>query len=336
MIPRGPIYEALRSQMIDSFPEGSKALYGGFSTIGDWFGKGSIVVKASEKRRVTFQAPQVEFGSTLLMEIENLFNHCFEHLQELGCLVDDSRTRSHAWSTVTAYYLAFFSASTLLRLLGRPVVFMSREQLSVFPILLGSGLAPTQGTYEITKTRAVSATHAEFSMKAATSRVHKATWIKLLGYLDELRRLHANTNASEAQFYDSLCTSILFPQYVNFQWPSLVRSRANYHPGFAYKLDTGRPNSGKLIQEWATMEPEEVIQRLSKTTRDCYSDSQDFKHHVSLMISIGISLFLLARELYSELLVRKSLDKRWEDKRRLYRKKMVFAASADRTVAKTF
>jgi hypothetical protein len=335
MIPRGPIYEALRSQMIDSFPEGSKALYCGFSTIGEWFATGSIVVKASAKSRVTFQAPQVEFGSILLMEIENLFNHCFEHLQELGCVVDDSRTRSHAWSTVTAYYLAFFSASTLLRLLGRPVVFMSREQLSVFPILLGSGLAPTQGTYEITKTGAVSATHAEFSMKA-TSRVHEATWIKLLGYLDALRRLYANTNVSEAQFYESLCTSILFPQYVNFQWPSLVRSRANYHPGFAYRLETARPNSGKLIQEWATMEPEEVMQRLSETTRACCSDSLNFQRHVSLMISIGISLFLLARELYSELLVRKSLDKRWENKRRLYRKKMVFAASADRTVAKTF
>lgn len=200
MIPRGIIYSELRSQMVGNFPEDSKAAYGDSTTMGEWLSTGSLVVKTSTKNGVTFVAPVVEFGSCLLTEIENLLNHCFEHLQELGCTGQDERVRSEAWNIVTAYYFAFFSASALLRLLGRPVVFLNRKQLQAFTKMLGGGIAPRQGAFEVVLVSPISATHAEFSLYQ-TNKVHEATWQSLLGLFDELhRKLNLEQDPKEVLF----------------------------------------------------------------------------------------------------------------------------------------
>ncbi len=336
MIPRGPIYSELRSQMVVHFPEGSKAVYRDSKTVGEWLSTGSVVVKTCTKSKVTFIAPTVEFGSILLTEIENLLNHCFEHLQELGCVSQDTRVRSGAWNTVTAYYLAFFSGSALLRLLGRPVVFLGRDQLSSFPTMLGCGSAPGPGTFEVLRVGSVSATHAEFCLKP-TKKIHEATWLRLLGLFDDLhRRISPNPEMREVLFYESLCTTVLFSQYVNFQWPSSVRNKVNYRPGYAYKLQTARSLNCKLITDWAQMEPPEASQILDGAVTACRSDVDNFENHVRLMTAVGTSLFLLARELYSELLKRKTLDKRWEYNRRVYRNRMVFLGNNHKIFARTF
>ncbi len=336
MIPRGTIYSELRSQMVRNFPEGSKAPYGDFTSVGEWLSTGSLVVKTSTKCKVTFEAPVVEFGSRLLTEIENLLNHCFEHLQELGCTAEDKRVRSEAWNTVTAYYFAFFSASAVLRLLGRPVVFLHRNQLQAFTKILGSGIAPSQGAFEIVLVSSISATHAEFSLHQ-TNKVHEATWQRLFGIFDDLhRKLSAKLDAKELLFYAALSTKVLFSEYVNFQWPSSVRNRANYRPGYAYKLQTARSPHFKIFSEWAQAESQETSNLLDAALRACSSDVANFGNHVQLMTAVGTSLFLLARELYSDLLTRKRLDKRWENHRRSYVNKMCFVRDDHKRLARTF
>jgi hypothetical protein len=336
MIPRGIIYSELRSKMVGNFPEGSKAVYGDSTTVGEWLSTGSLVVKASTKSKVAFEAPIVEFGSSLLTEIENLLNHCFEHLQELVCVSQDTRVRSEAWNTVTAYYFAFFSASALLRLLGRPVVFLNRDQLHSFPKLLGSGVAPNQGAFEIQCVSLISSTHAEFSLQP-TNKVHEATWQRLLGLLEEIQRsLVPKPEAREALFYASLSTKVLFSRYVNYQWPSSVRNLANYRPGFAYKLQTSRSANLKLISEWVQTGSQESSQILKRMVSACHSDIENFDTHVKLLTALGVSLFLLSRELYSDLLTRKTLDKRWEHNRRSYRAKMCLPGEKFKVLAKTF
>lgn len=336
MTPRGTIYSGLRSKMVANFPEGSKAVFGDSATVGEWLSTGSLVAKSCTKNRVTFDAPIVEFGSSLLTEIENLLNHCFEHLQELGCASQDKRVRSEAWNTVTAYYFAFFSASVLLRLLGRPVVFLSRDQLQSFPKMLGSGIAPSQGAFEILFVGSISATHAEFSLQP-TSKVHEATWQRLFGIFDGMyRNLSPRPDANEALFYASLSTKVLFSQYVNFQWPSSVRNRANYRPGYAYKLQTARSPNFKLISEWAQTEFLDTSKILETALAACQSDVVNFGNHVQLLTAVGASLFQLARELYSDLLTRKSLDKRWEHNRRSYMKRMCLVGSDHKKLARTF
>jgi hypothetical protein len=336
MIPHGAIFNQLRSMMLVHFPEGSKAVYQDSETVGDWLSKGSGIVTSCTKSKVTMEAPTVEFGSILLTEIENLLNHCFEHLQELGCISQDTRIRSGAWNTVTAYYFAFFSGSALLRLLGVPIVFLGREQLSSFPIMLGSGSAPSQGAFKIIRSRSISATHAEYCL-TTSPKIHEATWNNLLQLFDELnRKTNPNPDTNEVLFYNSLCTKVLFSKYVNFQWLSSVRNKANYRPGFEYKLHIANSPNRKLINDWADIQLRQPVQIVTKAVSDCSADKDNFSNQVRLMVTIGTCLFLLVRELYAELLVRKSLDKRWEQKRKNYRKKMIFSKDTYEMLVRTF
>jgi hypothetical protein len=336
MIPRGLVYRELRTLMLEHYPLGTNQPFGRAHTIGEWLSKGSVTVTTSTRARVTFEAPMIEFGSILLTETENLLNHCFEHLQELGCSEVDKRLRSDAWITVTTYYLAFFSGSTLLRLLGQPIVFLTREQLTQLCKISG-GATPTQGSYAIRQVRGVSVTKSEFEL-VPTSKIHEATWISLLGMLDTLcRRLRPNPDAKEVLFYDALCTRVLFSQYVNYQWPSSVRVRANYRPGFAYRLSSGRSPCCRALGELAKESSHpDVLRLLSDATLSCRSDPENFSNHVRLMALVGFSLFALARELYSELLIRKNIDKRWEQGRRIYRAKMIFGPGECPILTRTF
>jgi hypothetical protein len=68
----------------------------------------------------------------------------------------------------------------------------------------------------------------------------------------------------------------------------------------------------------------------------CAKDPQVFDSQVELMSAIGLSLFLLVRDLYSDLLVRKRIDKRWEHARCLYRRKMIFAEDEYELLTRTF
>ena len=334
MIPQGLIFRELRAEMLSNFPDGSKAVYEESGTIGEWLSKGSLVIKQCSKDKVIFEAPKIEFGISLLTEIENLFNHCFEQLQELGCVGKDTRVRSQAWYIVTSYYFAFYSGSILLRLLGRPILFLKRDQLKNISKLLGNGITPGQGSYKLNCLNPVSSIHSEFSL-CSTSKIHEATWTNLFEYLDQLRKKTPSGDVREVLFYESLCTKTLFNKYINFQWPSIIRNQANYRPGFAYKLDTSRNRNCKLVSDWAMMEPLDLSKVVCDATRACgYNDS--FEDHVRLMTAIGLSLFILARDLYSELLVRKRLDKRWEIKRKSYKKKMVFTDNVEPMFLRTF
>jgi hypothetical protein len=185
MIPRGLIYSELRSQMVQNFPGETKAIFRSKSTLAEWLLGGSLVVTSCNTSQVTFEAPEMEYGSILLTEAENFLNHCFEHLQELGCFCLDSRVRSEAWNAVTTYYLAFFSAATLLRLLGRPVLFVTKNYLSAFATVSGSSGYPRQGTFQLRRMKSISATIAEYRLKS-TQKVHEATWIGVLGLLEQL------------------------------------------------------------------------------------------------------------------------------------------------------
>jgi hypothetical protein len=336
MIPRGPVYRELRAIVMGQFPDGTKASFRDTQTLGEWFSSGSIQVRSCSKQQVVFDAPEVEFGSMLLVEIENLFNHCFEQLQEIGCVGCDLRLRSEAWNVVSAYYFSFYAGGALLRLLGRPVIFMRREQLEALATLAGATVAPAQGTFEIKQVHKLSATHAQYVLKK-TDKVHEATWTKLMGTLDELqRRLRPNTDLREAEMYDAMMTKVLFPEYVNYQWPSSVRNRANYRLGFAYKLSQSPGTNFKLIEHWAKVVPTDIHKIVAEARSECMADPEEFANHVRLLIALGTGVFVLARELYSELLQRKSLDKRWEDGRKKYRKKMILPENDFQILAQTF
>ncbi|GKS63238.1 hypothetical protein YTPLAS72_05420 [Nitrospira sp.] len=216
------------------------------------------------------------------------------------------------------------------------MVFLNRKQLQAFTKMLGGGIAPRQGAFEVVLVSPISATHAEFSLYQ-TNKVHEATWQSLLGLFDELhRKLNLEQDPKEVLFYAALSTKVLFSEYVNFQWPSSVRNRANYRPGYAYKLQTARSPHFKMISEWAKTKSQDTGNLLDAALRACRSDVTNFGNHVQLMTAVGASLFLLVRELYLDLLTRKRLDRRWEYNRRSYMKKMCFVGKDHKGLGRVF
>jgi hypothetical protein len=318
MIAQGAIFSHLRAQMLNSFPEETVAPFRDDATIGDWLENGAFIVTSCTKKEVLIEASPTDYAAIVLTETENLMNHCFEHLQEMIALGCDGRLRSNAWAIVTAYYFGFFASSAFLRLIGQPVVFLATSQLNRLKILAGATEKPGQGAFRFQVTRNISVTRAEISV-TQTEKVHEATWKLALGLLDRLNHDPLLTKSpAEANFYDSVCSRVLFPQYANYQWPSMVRNRANYRPGFMYRLQNDAALFSRLFDPWRSATRADIHRLFQTCLRRCEYDRDSFSHHTDLMLNVSTVLFLLARALYNDLLDRRKTDRRWEHQRRRY------------------
>jgi len=322
MIGQGAIFANLRAQMLTAIPETALASFRDDGTIGDWLEHGSFVATSCTKREIILEVGPADYGSAALTECENLLNHCLEHLQEMLCLSDDARQRSQAWAIVTTYYFGFFSASAFLRLIGQPIVFLTTEQLKRLQSLASASAKPGQGAFRFEISRPISVTRTEIAIRQ-TDKVHEATWKAALGILDQLNRdpMLAKSPA-EALLYDSVCSPVLFRHYGSFQWPSMVRNRANYRPGFMYRLHDARFNFPKLFEVWRHASASNVHRILQNCLLRCGASHDDFAHHADLMLHVAATIFLLVRELYCELLKRRRIDRRWEHQRTKYFNKM--------------
>ncbi|MGA2177681.1 MAG: hypothetical protein ABSH38_22125 [Verrucomicrobiota bacterium] len=311
--------------MLTAIPDSAVASFRDGRTVGDWLQNGVFFVTACTRREISLETNPIDYGSVVLTECENLLNHCLEHLQEMVCLRNDTRLRSQAWAIVTAYYFGFFAASAFLRLIGQPIVFLTAEQLKRLQTLASATARPGQGAFRFEITKQLSLTRTEIAI-SHTDRVHEATWKSALSTLDQLNRDPQLTkSAAEALLYDSVCSQILFPYYDSFQWPSMVRNRANYRPGFMYQLHNPPFNFSKLFEVWRGASASDLHQILQTCLSRCGANRHEFLQHTDLMLSVASIVFLLARELYVELLRRRRIDRRWEDQRAKYITRMKVA-----------
>lgn len=322
MIGRGGVFAELRSLMLASIPEGAFARYGTEKTVGDWVGTGTYSVPTCTEAGVTIVTNHVEFASIVLVEIENLQNHCLEHIQELACACSDIRRRSDAWIAVTAYYVGFFAAAVLVRLMGKPIAFITRESLDVLKKLAAAGRKANQGAFEISIGSALSVTQQQVLMQR-TDKIHEATWKSALGILDRTRRDPGVIQAAdEADFYDSICTTAFCRVGLGFDWPSAVRNQANYRPGCAYKLGRDTIDAQRTLRRWRDVQTNDIFPVVRDFHRRCLASPSELPSKVGMMITVSLSLFILVRALYRELMDRRRLDSRWEQNRDRYRDQM--------------
>lgn len=343
MIPQGPIYQNIRSTVLASFPAKCKASMTSRVTFSDWLlrGSGSYQVRSITSRELTISASPFDISSALLTDIECLSNHCFEQLQELTRFYVDDAPRSDAWSVVTIYYLGFFTAQALLTLIGSPVIFIDKVHLNRIRSLGPHGsLNPGPGTYYLAGVTPLSATFAEYKFRKSKQQVHDAIWKRLFQYLTSLidDPLLA-TVPREVLFYDLLTTTTLHSAYQFHSWPSTIRIKANYSPGFAYVLleNNDASKTKRLLNHWQEMDEAQLIKNLrTAVAGSTPSTKTDFAEHVRLLHDITQSLFFLSRKLYEELLERKDIDRRWEQRRKQFRERMSFPAGKFVLLAPTF
>ncbi len=150
MIPQGPIYYRIRADVLAAFPDKCKAAVKNRNTFAEWLlnGTASYQVQIINSNEVIFLASVFDISSALLTDVECLFNHCFEHLQEISRFYVDDQPRGDAWNVVTIYYFSFFTAQSFLRLIGSPVIFVGQEHMKQIKSLGGiSSGGPGAGAY---------------------------------------------------------------------------------------------------------------------------------------------------------------------------------------------
>src|SRR5262249_30756055 len=128
-------------------------------------------------------------------------------------------------------------------------------------------------------------------------------------------------------FYASITTTSLFRYYRSYEWPSLVRTAANYRPGFAYRVIQGQriARSNEPLEAWRETIPCDVVPLLQDSVRRCSSSGDvPFCDQIRLLHDVAQCLVLLARSLYWDLLNRRAIDRRWEQRRRQFRAGMAF------------
>jgi hypothetical protein len=336
MIPKGPIFNTLRSLALEAIPDGIRVSPKENNSLSNWFDKGSYNVAGINTSEMTIHADVQELGTALLSDVERLSNHALEQVQEMICFSNDTRIRSSGWNVVTIYYFAYFVAQGLLRLLGRPIFFLDRQRVrNLTNLFLKGKSALNAGTYLLLKKNQLSATQAAYTLKLTKKKPHEATWLELLGGLRKyVENPLTSTNLSETLFYDSITTKNLFDEYRNYEWPSMVRNIANYRVGYAYKLvqNVDVAATKKLWGRWETGTPNEM---LKSTISLCVSgDKTKFRDQVWLLHDIAISLFLVFLNIYQELVKRRNIDNRWEVTRKQFFKRAIM--DKDATIKRLF
>ena len=331
MIPRGPIYFRIRQDVLTTFPTKLSSRVTNRHSFSDWLmnASGSFVVASITNSEFVIRASPIDVAQSLLVEIELFSNHCFEHLQELAASASDTRVRSDSWNVVTIYYFGFFSAQLFTRLVGKPVVYLGRENIQKIKSLGGIPSKLGVGSYVVEKISNTNGNVEEYKVrKTNNSKIHEATWVEAFSYFREIMSdSSVLTDAEEVLLYDSITTLHLRGVY-NEGWPSMVRTKANYRPGFSYLgvENNSIAKSKKLIEQWKKLELSKVAQHLDISVRACAPPSHgNYSNHVRLLHDISQTLFIISRQLYSELLERTKIGMTWENRRSAFRKEMAIS-----------
>ncbi len=320
MIPIGAIYSDIRRDLLTFFPEGSKATAGSGQTFSEWFNQKNapVTILSASANDIRFWCTPSDLASSFLGEIEYLTDQCIEHQCEMISFLRDGVNRSDAWHVVTVYYYAFFAAQALLRLIGKPSIFLDKDTVSNLLRTIGPVKSPGAGVFVLSGPHHPTVSGAEFHLHKKKMRPHEAVWNTLLQYFESLVILHKDdTSAGELEFYRSICTKELFRSYKSYDWPSGVRYKANYNPGFAYNMVRGNSfvKIRSILQRGNTAPSGELFTNLRGSIQSVDVSLERYSEHVQLLHDFGHCILVLARELYSDLCSRRTLDTRWEDTR---------------------
>jgi len=283
----------------------------GFS---QWFSRGYITVHNLTDKSIEFSTSKFDLASAFYVDVEFLINHAYEHLIELMNYDTPSGPRSDAWSVVTAYYFGFFSAQAILRLLGKPTFFANDILLESIEKTTGAKFS--KGLISLERLADESATQSRYLVKfIKKGRPHETTWERLQQALANNVKLAIPKVGSnpEVLFYQDLMCSSMRRHYGSNSWPSELRNRANYFPGYAYRLlqNDNIAKTKSAIDRWKDPLPTNISQILSSSLTMCETGERTFGAEIKVMVDLNILIFRLMNNLYEDLIARRGTDHRW-------------------------
>ena len=321
MLAKGNGWQRLRARCFDAIPTSAMVYHGTAVPLNQWRSVGAFRVRSCDKKAAVLETAGVEIGTALLSDVEYLLDHGAEHRSALRGLVVEAQWHSPAWTVVTAYYWAFFSALAVTRLTGKTTLYLDKRSISNLRTLAASAHQPPAGALTLSVEQYISGTDREVTLRPTGAHLHDAAWSVFHDLVSEIfNSCNGGTNAAEYRFFWCLNEARV---RLGADWPSRVRNIVNYTPGCAYKevvRDTvidaapyvrrGQPFSlAKLIEAF-----ENIVMPLKPSQPIAPVIPELCRALMLLCFMIG----LIVNELHSELIERQPSDRRWLNLRRAF------------------
>lgn len=320
MLPKGTIWQHLRSDALDAIPVGSIVHKGRLLPLSEWRTRGSFTVSSVGAKNFTLEGQAKEIGQALLSDAELLLDHAAEQRAVLFHAATCNKWSSSAWLVVSAYYWSFFSANAFSRLVGQATWFLDKEDVNDLHALC-AGATPTvgAGTFRLTVGPMLSGTHRTVSLLRRNDRLHEAMWKEFFRYLGVVHQSSADpkSNPDEARLFAALASSA---SRFTPDWPSALRNAVNYTPGCGYGAVRGEDPTAaaKHLRAMYPQTTTDVIDRFeidSGAHRSLEQLISDLPLATRQLISFASLVSALALELHDELIDRNTLDHRWRTAR---------------------
>jgi hypothetical protein len=318
VIPQGTGWQHLRALSLNTIPVGTRVFHTRATPLHEWRNKGAFQVNACTKSLITIETAAAEIGSTLLADVEYLLDNAAEHQAAVHDALTSGDWYSPAWVLVTTYYWSFFSGLALSRLAGRSVWFLDRAAVSQLRALSGSGAQPSAGAMNLTVGSFVSATNREITLRPSRAQLHDAAWLATYKLIDDvLAHCDQNSNQLEYRLWWALkrVGDLWGPA-----WPSKVRNRVNYRPGWGYKEVTRRDriDTMKQVRHLSPLSFDTLLGSLEDDAIAIRSNREPenaLEEGSRLLGLLTLTLSALVRALHEEIITRQTGDHRWRNLR---------------------
>ena len=315
-IPQGVIWQELRRRALDATPPGSLASPGTPPSLASWLKVGAYTVATASKKQVILEGAAADIGAVLIAEAGLLLDQAQEHSIQFRLQLASGRWFSPAWMSVSVYYWAYFLVLALTRMTGYTPWFLTKSEVTVLkglapiaPTALGPGPRTLAcGAYTSGTVRRIEVT------QSSQSRLHDAVWKMWFGHVRDLvlPLVNARSTTSELGLY---LPQVMAANSLGDSWPSEYRNAVNYVPGLAYGAARGRTPTGTFatVRTAGGLTVDEAIDRLerdsSAVTRQPVRDQ--LPQCSKLLVSLTFVLDVLAHSLFTEVVQRREIDRRW-------------------------
>jgi hypothetical protein len=315
-VPKENIWQGLRTDCLNTIPEGSRTKKDQPATLAIWQRRGYYSVTSSTNKSIELIASSEDFGSALLSDAECLLDHASEHQVHLWKQINSQEWSSPTWQAVTVYYWSYYLTLAITRLTGRTAWFIDKDHAKALKTLAPGTPAPSAGCFRLECGPYVSATERKILLMKRGSRVHDEIWRLWFGGCKDRLRL-PSSGTLEDRLFTALVRSA---NKLGEDWPSAFRNLVNYRTGFAYTA--GRNivilKSLSYLRQPTSYDTADLINRFEDGVVRVKSTIDTPQEVLELLVDLTLIIHALVTELHSELLDRRRLDKRWRDARRRF------------------
>jgi hypothetical protein len=280
--------------------------------------EGSYTANRVSREKFLLHAAAQDIGAALLGDASLYLDASLEHAYALRYGLRGGAWTSEGWSVVAAYYWAFYLVTAWERLLGNTSIFLDESRARSLAALSG-GQSVAAGTYRLTVMPSLDAGRVDVEVrKASASRVHDATW---RSWVDDLRsRVRASRSGDgsrdEIDYYDAVLKPF---NMLGETWPSDLRNAANYSPTFGYRAIRRTAGAFDLAQlrEESFFQFDECLGRLRQNGDALTREDLRTQSRLVSRVLLNMTFLLHASfaEMYSEVLERRQIDRRWANLR---------------------